>query len=346
MRAPLVVSAVACLLLALPTTARGDTSPSSGPVVAESARPPAPGLPAAREVVASDGSVARPRSIATQSETGLPLEGTRVFARALHQWDTRIGAGLGDYAVTRLTADVRVAKNLSSRFQLAGDLAAERGTFDFSNPAGLVPVGVGDLGGSMTGLRAGLGASWSISRAFGVTLGATARWLWMDGADIGDSVQPGVLAAVRLRLFGSTDVFVGGSFTKGLEGDPYVLPVLGLGGGAGGADSRWHVEARGAGFGVTYDLTSCLTLGLVVGYERRDVRLAPDDRLPDGVLRERRLPVSLEVGWRMRRESFLLLSAGASVWNRITLLDSDGTVVTVETTDPAPFMQLEWTARF
>ncbi len=346
MRASFVVPAVACLLLVASGTARSDTPPDSGPVVAESPRPPAPGPPAAREVVASDGRAVRPRSVQTQSETGLPLEGTRVFVRGLHQWATLIGAGLGDYNVTRLTADLRMAKNLSSRFQLVGDVAAERGTFDFSNPAALVPTGVGDLGGSMTGLRAGLGGSWSLSRSFGVTFGATARWLWMDGADMADGFQPGVLAAVRVRLFGSTDVFVGGSFTKGLEGDPYVLPVLGLSGISGGADSRWHVEARGVGVGVTYDLTSCLTLGLVAGYERRDVRLAQDDRLPDGVLRERRLPVSLEVGWRMRRESFLLLSAGASVWNRLTLLDSNGTAVTIETTDPAPFVQLEWNARF
>ena len=347
MRASFVAPALACLLFAVPDVAGGDEATSGGPTgtAAPGTPPAAPQPPAAREVVASDALVVRPRALLTQSATGLPLEGTRVSARTLAQADTRIGTGLGDYSVTRATAELRVRHNLSARFQLVGDVAAERGSFDFTDPAALVPAGTGDLGGTMTGLRAGLGGSWSLSRTFGLTLAANLRWLWMDGADMGDGFQPGAVAAVRVRLFGATDVFVGGSFTKGLEGDPYVLPTLGLGGLSSGAGSRWHVEARGAGVGVTYDLTSCLSLGVVAGYERRDVRLAPDDRLPDGVLRERRLPVGLELGWRLRRESFLLLSAGASIWNRITLLDSDGTIVRYETTEPAPFVQLEWSLR-
>lgn len=289
----------------------------------------------------------RSRAVVTQPDTGLPVPGARAALRAFHQPETSIASGLGGYRVSRAIAEGRVARNLSSHVQLAGEVVVERGWYAFTDAAALVPAGVGDLDGEATGVRALLGGSVSLSRSLGFTLAANLKWGWMDGADMGEGFQPGAVGAVRVRAFGKTDLFVGASYTQGLEGDGYIVPIFGLGGGGSeGKRSRWNVTARGAGAALTYDVTGRLSVGLVAGYERRDIRLAPGSRLSDGVLRERRLPVGLEIGWRWRRDSLVLLTVGASVWNRFTLLDRDGAVVQRETTDPAPFVQLEWNAKF
>jgi hypothetical protein len=259
------------------------------------------------------------------------------------QPDTDIGEGLGEYSAWRSTADLRLAINLSSRFQLAFAFMAEHGAYDFTDDPAMVLAGAGDIGGRYTGLGTGIETTFLVGRRFGLTLGANVRSYWMAGADVEDGLQPGAIAAVRFPLFGH-ELLVGASWTRALEGDAYVLPVLGLGGG-GASRSRWHLAARGPGATLYYDVMPCLTIGVFGGYERRDVRLSSNDRLPGGVLRERRLPLGLEVGWRMSRSSVLLLTMGASPWNRLTLVDGTGNDRLRETTDPAPFVQLEWSVK-
>jgi hypothetical protein len=334
--APLL-AALPAALLAAPAWA--------APPAAGSERLPAPPPARARSVVPTEARAPRAQSVRTSPETGLPLPGTRFTLDALHQFGTEVGAGLGDYTSTRASAELRVARNVSRRLQLNVEALFERGTYAFDDDAAVLPVGTGSLGGSYTALRIAAGGSWSLSRSFGVTFGGSLRSYWMDGADVEDGLQPGVIGAVRVRLFGKTDLLVGASITTGLEGDPSFLPVFGLSGFDTGKDSRWRVEARGPGLAVTYNVTPRLWVGASGGYERRDIRLADDDRLPGGVLRERRLPVGLEIGWQPRSCSSIILTGGASLWNKVTLLDDGGEVVLSNTTAIAPFVQLEWSLR-
>ena len=132
-----------------------------------------------------------------------------------------------------------------------------------------------------------------------------------------------------------------------MDASRFLLPVLGLGGtGAGAEQSRWRVQARGTGVVVYYLLSSSFAVGLGGAYERRDIRLSPDDRLSGGVLRERRLPIGLELAWRRGECAALALSAGASLYNTIRLRDRDGNEVVDVTTDPAPYLQLELSLHF
>jgi hypothetical protein len=333
-----LLPALSAALLALATGTAWAEEPTRAPLAA-------PPPPPARAVAPAQARAPRAQSLRTAQDTGLPLPGTRVTLDVLHQLGTRLGAGLGEYEATRASIEARVARNVAARLQLNAEALFERGTYDFDEDAAVVPLGQGSLGGAYTGARLALGGSWSLSRSFGVTLGASLRSFWMDGADVEDGLQPGVIAAVRLRLFGTTDVFFGASMTSGLEGDPSFLPILGLSGLDTGKDSRWRVEARGPGLSVAYLLTPRLSVGLSAGYERRDIRLADDDRVPGGVLRERRLPVGLEIAWQPRSCTSIVLTGGASLWNKVTLLDDDGEEVLSHTTEVAPFVQLEWSLR-
>ncbi|MFM8980807.1 MAG: hypothetical protein ACKOSS_10160 [Planctomycetia bacterium] len=281
----------------------------------------------------------------TAPDTGLPVPERRITLRAVATLPTQVGAGLGSYDAQRLVADLRWARNLSSRFQLTTDLMLERGRYTFSDEEALLPAATGALGGDCSIARLSLAASMRLSRTFGLTLGASLRASLMDGADLGQSLQPGAIAAVRLRLFGSSDILLGFSATQGLEGDAYVLPIAGMGGAVGGGPRRWRIEARGPGASFVYDLTPRLALGAFGGYERRDIRLPGDAREPGGVLREQRLQAGLEAIWRLRTGSTLHVGGGWAVWNRLVVLDRDGDTVLSSDTDPAPFVQVEWSLR-
>ncbi len=311
-----------------------------GPAEATSAsRPARPGPAPAHVVVGAADARVGGRAVVTRS-SGLPEPGLWFSARALEVFDTPLGAGRGEYSSRRLTLTGRWARDLSSRVQVVTDLAFERGRYEFSAAAGL--PGTGSLGGDVTGLRAGVTAAWSLSRPFGVVGGVFARSNFADGADLADGICPGVVGAVRLKLGSLPDVYLGAEYEEGLEGDSSITPVGGMGGGGGdGARSRWRIQARGAGVAIWYLLSPTWAVGLSGGYERRDIRLAPDDRLADGVLRERRLPIGVDVAWRRGERLSLSFSAGASLYNKVTLVGSDGREVLDVNTDPAPYVQLE-----
>lgn len=301
----------------------------------------AAGPQAARPTLPDDG----PHAVVTSPDTGLPVPERRITLRAVATLPTGLGDGRGDYDAQRVVADLRWARNLSSRFQLTTDLTLERGHYGFSDEDALLPSTSGALGGDYSIARVSLAASMRLTRAFGLTLGASLRASLMDGAELGESLQPGALLAVRLRLFGSSDILLGLSATQGLEGDAYVLPIAGMGGSVGGGERRWRIEARGPGASFVYDLTPRLALGAFGGYERRDIRLPGDAREPGGVLREQRLQAGLEAIWRLRKGSTLHVGGGWAVWNQLVVLDRDGDTVLTEQTDPAPFVQLEWSLR-
>jgi opacity protein-like surface antigen len=315
------------------------------PARADEVRPaPPPAAPASgvvRAAAAPHGSAA-----VVTDRSGLPECGWFAALRAGATLESSLGPGKGDHDVGRYAAELRFTTRLASRVGMSLEGQAEHLRWDFSDPDALVP-GTGDLGGPVAGFRLGALVTWSVRDSFGVTLGPTLRAYAADGADLADALEPGFVAAVRVRLGGERDVFVGLSAVDHLETGLSITPVLGLGGvGDDDGASRWSAEARGPGVTLWYRLTGRLAAGFSAGYERRDVRLAPDDRLPDGVLREQRVPLALELAYRRRERLTLALAAGVSAWTRITFLDRDGERVERVEADLAPFVQLELDLRW
>lgn len=337
------------LLLALASAlpAGADGPPPGGALPRPAAPPqaPPPARPGAGREPGPAQAAAGPHAVVTSPGTGLPVPETRVTWRAVAMLPTEVGEGLGEYEARRVVAEMRWSRDLSSSVQVACDLALERGSYRFEDEAALLPLGSGSLGEDYASGRLALGGSWRLSRTLGLALGASLRASLMDGAHIDEALQPGGLLAVRMRLWGSSDLLLGISATQGLEGDAYVLPIAGMGGSLGGGARRWRVEARGPGASFVYDLTPRLALGAFAGYERRDIRLAPDAREPGGVLREQRAQVGVEAILRTQAGASLHLCVGCAAWNRLSILDREGEAVLEQDTDPAPFVQLEWALR-
>jgi hypothetical protein len=302
---------------------------------ARPAHPPAAPPSGVVRAAAPHGSTA-----VVTDRSGLPEGGWFAALRGAATLESSLGPGHGDHDVARYAAELRFTTRLASRVGMSLEGSAEHLRWDFSDPDALVP-GTGDLGGPVAGFRLGALVSWSVRDSFGVTLGPTLRAYAAEGADLADALAPGFVAAVRVRLGGERDVFLGVSAVDQLETGLSLTPVLGLGGvGDDAGTSRWSAEARGPGVTIWYRLTGRLAAGFSAGYERRDVRLAPDDRLPDGVLREQRVPLALELAYRRRERLTVGLAAGVSAWTRITFLDRDGERVERVEADLAPFVQL------
>jgi hypothetical protein len=89
-----------------------------------------------------------------------------------------------------------------------------------------------------------------------------------------------------------------------------------------------------------------VAVGAFAGYWSRDFRMAPDDRIPEGVFRERRVPVGLSLDWRPTPFLAVSLEGGCFVWTRLDFCDARGGVLRRLEGDPAPFFSLSATLRF
>ncbi|HVG94931.1 MAG TPA: hypothetical protein VND21_10825, partial [Planctomycetota bacterium] len=96
-----------------------------------------------------------------------------------------------------------------------------------------------------------------------------------------------------------------------------------------------RVGLRGAGVGVAYGLSDRFAVGLAVGYDRHEYRMAGSDRIEDGVFRDLRIPVTVEADWRPTPRVTLTASLGVNVYTEIEFDDEDGDRVDRFTAGPS-----------
>jgi len=137
---------------------------------------------------------------------------------------------------------------------------------------------------------------------------------------VNPDVQVGLGVSARTQLEDNTVVF------------PY--PIL-----RWQMDERWSVETMSFGFGNGGG--GRLTYG---SYDRREFRLDNEDYLPDGVVFDTRIPVSLGVLWTPQPDFSLNLSVGVLAFQEFRLDNRNGDKVIQMETDPTAIanLSLHW----
>lgn len=294
---------------------------------------------------ASAGDAARPPCpVAPASATCAPrwrvqATGVATFSPAVDLEDDR-----GDVAVRRGGFDVLTTYEVSPRWTVGFDLGAERSTYDFSDPARLVP-GAGRLFEEGTtvyvapGLKLTLDDTWAFAGAVTVSTG------FAPGADASDGTTASVVATVRRRVSSSLAVLVGGLYSTSLEDDPTIVPIVTIMG-AGPSEGPVRFEFRGAGLRATYALSERVAVAASARYVRREFRLAATDRVPEGVFRDVRVPVSLELDLRPRPNVTISGAVGVNAYADLRFDDRDGNELVDAQADVGLWFGLSATIRF
>jgi hypothetical protein len=321
------VSAALAVALALPALAAFD-APGAGNE---------PGTPA---VSAPD------RRDATRPTRTEPLE-QRSFSlsfrpRAEHTFDADLRDSNGSVAVSRAGATLGLAVPLGERTRLLINTDAEFSRYDFSDASDLLPSGRDPLDDAWMvrlspGVVVGLDETWSI------TGGAIVEIAAESGADVSDAITYGGFFGARYRWSPTLTTTFGAIAKSRLEDDVIVVPLLGV---------EWQITDRvvllneGLGLKLRADLSEQWRAGVFARFELRDYRLADDGALPDGVLRDQRVPLGLSIEWRPSPSVQVELSGGAVVYQKYTFDDSNGNKVESDRTRPAPFIGLTATFAF
>lgn len=164
-----------------------------------------------------------------------------------------------------------------------------------------------------------------------------------------DSMTVRGLAGARYEFSEDFALTVGAFVTTQIEDDVRVFPLVRV---------EWQItdklrldtggiEARGPGVSLTYSFTDAWSLALIGAYESRDYRLDDDNAaLPSGVIRDTRVPISLELAYRPSRQVELAVEGGVIAWQEFEVGDSTGLNLGDDETDLTPFIGLRASFRF
>lgn len=117
--------------------------------------------------------------------------------------------------------------------------------------------------------------------------------------------------ALNFGVYGSTR----------LEDDPRVIPMVGV---EWQLSKKWRLASQGTSGQLSYQIKDPLRLFLGLGFEFRDFRLDDDSSIPEGVLRDESIPISLGLEWTPNPAASVTLQAGRAFARSLEILDRSG----------------------
>ena len=119
-----------------------------------------------------------------------------------------------------------------------------------------------------------------------------------------------------------------------------IVDIEGISSGRFGLEA-WLDEVR-----ATYRFSPAFKAGLAGRWERRDFRLAEDDRVPAGVFRDYRASVGLHAAWKPSESVSVQGTLWLDAYQEVRVDDRDGDEVTRFEAEPSPALELSVTIRF
>jgi hypothetical protein len=248
----------------------------------------------------------------------------------------------GDVSIYRVGVGAELGIPIRERGLLTAGFDGEYSVYDFKEATGLIP-------GTADPLDDAFRDTFSLRYAHQ----HSADWAWLVGgsvrasgdtnADLGDTITYGVFAGATHTFNDRFSATLGASVRTRLEDDPRVLPLLMF---DWRIADRWRLRTTGTTGILSYELDDEWTLTLDAGWNEREYRLADDGSLPDGVLRDQRLPVAVGLVWNASDTVSIHARGGAIAWQEYTIDNSNGDEVSQVESDPAGFIELGGSVRF
>lgn len=332
------LTATALLLMA-----SGALAQSGAPPASESPSPataPQPVTPPPEPVTApSRASVVVPPDRDDRESEGWRFQ---IGGGGAHAFDSDLDSA-GSVSVSRAALEFTFDAPVGSRARLAVDVKNEASFYDFDGATTLLP-GTGDPWDTLYSvavaptLRVGVDSSWSWF------VGMDARFAGEADADIGDSLTFGAMAGARYAFSENFALTFGAFGSTRLEDDPLVLPLIGV---------EWKITdtlrltTRGTGLSLTATLTETLEFSILGAWSSRDYRLEDDRAInPEGVIRDTRVPMGVELAWSPNRSVRIALEAGVIAWQEYETFDLNGNDIADDNTDPTAYVGLAAVVRF
>ena len=253
----------------------------------------------------------------------------------------------GEVGVTRVGGRFTASMAMPPKSRLSLSFGSEHSWYEFDGPVTLAP-GTNEPFDHVSLYDVGLNFTTQIDDQWSLILGGAIQSGMEDGADFGDSLTYAGLIGTQYKASDSLTLGVGIAVSSRLEDNVRVIPVPLI---EWKIDERWRLGTwdmgyEGMGYALTYAASDELTLGLAAGYQSRSFRLNEDGPVPDGVARDRSIPVGVVLAWKPSKQFDLRGFAGANFGAEYEVLDAGGSQVGEDQSDPALSFGISASFRF
>lgn len=230
--------------------------------------------------------------------------------------------GGGTVSVARLgpTLSARYAETETWFVDVA--VGAEFSFYDFEGATGV--VGTGDPAGDFAKYFINARYTAQVNDDWWWFIGGEASWAGEENENLGDGfVGRGSLGATY-AVNDSLRIGVGVVVRSRIEDDAivYPLPILHW-----RIDDQWTLASGDEGLRLSYNAWDDWTFFASAGWESREFRLGDTGPIPDGVMRDDRIPVVLGAIWTPNEHFEIEATLGAAAWSQYEFLDSTGATV-------------------
>ncbi len=268
-----------------------------------------------------------------------PPEGSRIAFTigTTHAFRANFDDNTGKIGVTRAEAALTLSIPVAEHRWIDLGILYERSWYHFKDVSGFGP-GVTEPWDDAHSLRlspayrVGLSAHWNYFLAAYIDSSSE------DGADFSDSLTYGAIAGVGYKVNDNLELGLGVLVATRLEDDPWVIPLPRLDWKL--ADKlRLTLGGNRAGGALAWEASDSITLALEAAYRAREFRLEDaNPAAPEGVARDRQVPLGLALTWRAAPNLSLDARAGYVLWHEYELLDRDGNRLVEKQADPSPYL--------
>jgi hypothetical protein len=275
----------------------------------------------------------RPTQAETEADKRFTIE---LRPRVEHTFDGDLRDSEGSVSVTRAGGGLGLSFAASKQLIILVNADAEYSCYDWSDVGDLLPSGEDPIKNAYTA-RFTPGIVYALNETWSLTGGGIIELSGETGADLSDSITYGGFFGARYKVSDSLGLTFGVIAKTRLEDDAIAVPLLGV---------RWQIndklslENEGLGLKLITKINEQWRASIFGRFELRDYRLDDDNSIPEGVLRDTRVPVGLGIEWRPNPRVSVSLTGGATVYQKFTFDDANGDQIESDRTRPTPFIGL------
>ncbi len=271
----------------------------------------------------------------------------RVRLGAFHLFDADVDDG-GEFSTS--SVGLRIDSRWRVYERAAVDFSFGYGwdTYDFSGSGALTGLDPWDDVHNLS-FRAIL--NWKMNDKYWLFGGPVVGMSAEDGAEYSNAVIAGAQAGVRWRTSEDFNIGIGITAISQVDDDPWVLPLVFFN---WNFEENWTLRAGafdigsegGPGLEVAWLFAERWEASLGFMYERRRFRLDDSGVAPEGVGQLESFGMYGKIAWVFNEQTRAWLTVGSALAGSLRLEDDDGSKISDEDFDPAPFIGLRAEFRF
>jgi len=268
------------------------------------------------------------------------------LVRGQHDLETNFDGAPGTVSVSRASAELAMLFPIGERSRLGVTLNTEFSNYSFNGATGFGP-GTGDPWDEVLEMGAAAVYSTQIDARWSYFAGGGISSVAQVGAEFDDSLSVGAVGGAAYAFSDTLSIGAGAIVRTRLEDSVFVLPFINL---QWDLSEKWRIETRTGsdytGGGIVYSLREDLSFALAGGIKSREFRLDAENVAAEGVGRDSRAPIFLEVKWRLSPQVSIAGTAGVQLFQEYTLFDQDGNELVQVDADPTEFFSATVTFSF